>query len=607
MLKNYRHIINLTFLLTIALLCMALTGCAHTNDEDSGRIADISAELYNNDIIAVQPFSDDTEKFRRHLGTLPIDSVFQLGTGYILKEPTKVDSSMMCLMTVVQRRSDSLKDKKAMETIAKAYVNMAYVYSNVYSNLGNSFSNLRKAEKICLTYGFDEVLSYVYLNLGVTVSKEDIFNGREADPSEDTAYTAYLRKAFEIAERHGDTTTMSYCIYNMTATENIPPNDSVASYIKRYLNHTTESNDFPEAAYFRALCRGVLNLSEGNTGLAHEEFQKTQNYNIDIEPLIPRMQEHTRELNALTYEIEGRNDKAEQILLDIAHSAVERDDLESFMEQQMHLSMLYSRIGRHEDADKCQLNYYRTRDALMERNRKVTLEQLRLKENLDEFQNRLDEALQQERQMRSWLLTGGVAGIAVILILLLTLIYSRRRRRYITALYERHISTDPTPVPESISPTPATPSLAAQDIEAEPKDDIQSPPETSTVKTAEAPSSELMERIEKVLSESQEIFNPDFQMTTLCAMVGSNITYVSRAVNTYYGKPFKIVLAERRIREACRRLDIPADNASLTIEAICHDVGFRSRTAFSAAFKNITGLTPTEYRKAAARHHRKDN
>ncbi|MDE6842830.1 MAG: hypothetical protein K2J24_04835, partial [Muribaculaceae bacterium] len=94
MLKNYRHIINLTFLLTIALLCMALTGCAHTNDEDSGRIADISAELYNNDIIAVQPFSDDTEKFRRHLGTLPIDSVFQLGTGYILKEPTKVDSSM---------------------------------------------------------------------------------------------------------------------------------------------------------------------------------------------------------------------------------------------------------------------------------------------------------------------------------------------------------------------------------------------------------------------------------------------------------------------------------------------------------------------------------
>ena len=77
---------------------------------------------------------------------------------------------------------------------------------------------------------------------------------------------------------------------------------------------------------------------------------------------------------------------------------------------------------------------------------------------------------------------------------------------------------------------------------------------------------------------------------------------MSRAINSHYGKSFKAVLAELRIKEACRRLDDPEVNSMYTIESICSEVGFRSRAAFSVAFKNVTGLTPTEYRKAARRY-----
>lgn len=586
--------------MAIALLCMAVAACTPTDSNEPEKQKD-EAATYENDIISIQPFNSNSDRFRRHLKGLSIDSVFSLGTSYILKEPVSPDSAMMCLMTIVSGHSDDIKDKKTMHSVAKAYVNMAYIWSNIYSNLGNAFINLRKAENICRNYGFDEVLSYVYLNLGVIFSKEDNFNGRKSDTVEESANTTYLRKAFEIAAERRDTKIMSYCIYNMTITEDIPSNDSVTAYINRYLTHIREEGNPPETAYFRALCQGILNVNEGNTQLAHEEFLKAQNYNIDIEPLIPRMREYVGELDALAYEIEGAEDKAEQLLLSLVRAAGERDDLESVMAIQKHLTLLYSRTGRHKEADRCQLGYYRTRDALMARNSEVSLEQLRLKENLDDFQTRLDEAQQHERQMRSWLLTGGIAGIAIILILILTLIYSRRRRRYITALYEHNISSKPTTEP--ITAEPATQS--AMNTEAEAKDN--SPTENSSAGITDTSSPELMERIDTILSESQEVFNPDFQMTTLCAMVGSNITYVSRAVNLRYGRPFKLVLAERRIREACRRFDIPSDNATLTIEAICHEVGFRSRTAFSAAFKNITGLTPTEYRKAAARHHHKDS
>ena len=33
----------------------------------------------------------------------------------------------------------------------------------------------------------------------------------------------------------------------------------------------------------------------------------------------------------------------------------------------------------------------------------------------------------------------------------------------------------------------------------------------------------------------------------------------------------------------------------LTIEAIANEVGFKSRTTFTTAFKHFTGLTPTDY------------
>ncbi|MBU0488050.1 MAG: helix-turn-helix domain-containing protein, partial [Bacteroidetes bacterium] len=55
-------------------------------------------------------------------------------------------------------------------------------------------------------------------------------------------------------------------------------------------------------------------------------------------------------------------------------------------------------------------------------------------------------------------------------------------------------------------------------------------------------------------------------------------------------KNFKNLINEYRIKES-RKLLITKPN--LTIEAIAHDVGFRSKSAFNAAFKLYTGVTPS--------------
>ncbi len=82
-------------------------------------------------------------------------------------------------------------------------------------------------------------------------------------------------------------------------------------------------------------------------------------------------------------------------------------------------------------------------------------------------------------------------------------------------------------------------------------------------------------------------------------MVGAKYWEVSQTINDVFQKNFARVVAEYRIKEACRRISDREQYGQLTIEAIAQSVGFRSRTSFSKVFKDFTGLTPTMYKKIA--------
>lgn len=110
----------------------------------------------------------------------------------------------------------------------------------------------------------------------------------------------------------------------------------------------------------------------------------------------------------------------------------------------------------------------------------------------------------------------------------------------------------------------------------------------------------LLDRIHLVLADAGEVCQPEFTLAKLSKLVDSNTTYVSQAINEHYGTSFSNVLSGLRVREACRRISQEGDRyRHVTIEAIATDVGFKSRTAFTAAFKRETGLMPSEYLRMA--------
>ena len=107
----------------------------------------------------------------------------------------------------------------------------------------------------------------------------------------------------------------------------------------------------------------------------------------------------------------------------------------------------------------------------------------------------------------------------------------------------------------------------------------------------------MVKKITEVFENIEDISNPAFNLNTLVAKVGSNTTYVSWVINEIYGKSFKGLLNEYRVREVARRLTDRKNFGHLTIQAIYESVGYNSASNFIKSFKAVMGMTPSAYQK----------
>lgn len=70
---------------------------------------------------------------------------------------------------------------------------------------------------------------------------------------------------------------------------------------------------------------------------------------------------------------------------------------------------------------------------------------------------------------------------------------------------------------------------------------------------------------------------------------------MSRVINVAFGKSFPRLLNEFRVDDAKRMLHDPA----IAIQVVAAEVGFNSLASFNRAFREITSITPTQYRLTA--------
>ncbi len=107
----------------------------------------------------------------------------------------------------------------------------------------------------------------------------------------------------------------------------------------------------------------------------------------------------------------------------------------------------------------------------------------------------------------------------------------------------------------------------------------------------------LLNKIVAVMEDTETISKHEFCLDTLAKTVKSNTKYVSLTINDTYGKNFKTLLNEYRIREATRRMADTEAYGNMTIQALYQDLGYNSAASFIQAFKNVNGMTPSAYMK----------
>lgn len=103
-------------------------------------------------------------------------------------------------------------------------------------------------------------------------------------------------------------------------------------------------------------------------------------------------------------------------------------------------------------------------------------------------------------------------------------------------------------------------------------------------------------KIERALADDRLYRNAALTLRGLSDHTGVPQNYLSQTLNTHIGSSFFDYVNRWRVEEACRQLRDPARS----ILTISEDVGFQSRSTFNAAFKKVTGQTPSAYRQGAA-------
>ena len=107
-----------------------------------------------------------------------------------------------------------------------------------------------------------------------------------------------------------------------------------------------------------------------------------------------------------------------------------------------------------------------------------------------------------------------------------------------------------------------------------------------------------IEDLQRLMEEEHVFVEGNLTIRKLAEKLGQHEYKLRQLINAFLGyRNFNDFLNQYRIAEAAKRL-VHADSRRLPVLTIAMDVGYRTLRPFNKAFKDIHGITPTEYRKS---------
>ena len=117
---------------------------------------------------------------------------------------------------------------------------------------------------------------------------------------------------------------------------------------------------------------------------------------------------------------------------------------------------------------------------------------------------------------------------------------------------------------------------------------------TDNVDTRERDWSKEAETLKQQIVDNAWFLEPRLSIRELASRMGTNESYISRMLNTGLNQSFNSFINGLRIEHAQQAIR----GGSHSMLAVALDSGFNSKATFNRVFRDMTGMTPTQYRKS---------
>lgn len=115
-------------------------------------------------------------------------------------------------------------------------------------------------------------------------------------------------------------------------------------------------------------------------------------------------------------------------------------------------------------------------------------------------------------------------------------------------------------------------------------------------KLQETQKNKYLEALQTFVIANKPFLAPELTLAQLSGQVNVPAHYLSQVINEKLECNFLDFINGYRVKEAKEKLINPKYN-HYTILAIAYEAGFNSKSTFYTAFKKVTGMTPSQYRK----------
>ena len=199
---------------------------------------------------------------------------------------------------------------------------------------------------------------------------------------------------------------------------------------------------------------------------------------------------------------------------------------------------------------------------------------------VQEFKNELS-AIKEEKNLKQTYLNYLFLGASVIILLLLVVLlrFYRNKKKNEEKFEALMLKMETTNEKDRITDT---------------KDEVLE--EKSSNDVPEETKQQILEGLKK-LEEKEYFLKQDCNSYNVAKKINTNTSYLSKVINSHFGKNFNTYINDLRINYAIVRLKNDVIFRSYSIQSIAEELGYKSADSFSKYFKLNTGLNPSFYIK----------